>query len=74
MNEIEQLLCVCRWNRDLARENARPRGELRRKGRECLELSRANANLRVQRDAADVLLGSAMDQLLADSGRPKGRS
>lgn len=38
------------------------------------ELREANANLRVERDAADVLLGAAMDELLAGSGRPRGRS
>jgi hypothetical protein len=38
------------------------------------ELCEANENLRVERGAADVLLGAAMDQLLADSGRPKRRS
>jgi len=31
------------------------------------ELREANANLRVERDAADVLLGSAMDELLGGS-------
>jgi hypothetical protein len=38
------------------------------------ELREANANLRVERDAADVLLGAAMDELLAGSGRPRERS
>ena len=35
------------------------------------ELCEANENLRVERDAADVLLGAAMDQLLADGVRPQ---
>jgi hypothetical protein len=33
------------------------------------ELREANANLRVERDATDALLGAAMDELLAGSGR-----
>lgn len=38
--------------------------------RECRineELREANANLRVERDAADVLMGAAMDDLLGGS-------
>jgi hypothetical protein len=31
------------------------------------ELREANANLRIERDAADVLLGAAMDDLLGGS-------
>jgi hypothetical protein len=30
-------------------------------------------NLRIERDAADVLLGSAMDELLERSDQPRGR-
>jgi hypothetical protein len=30
-------------------------------------------NLRIERDAADVLLGAAMDELLERSDRPRGR-
>lgn len=30
-------------------------------------------NLRIERDAADVLMGSAMDALLERSDRPRGR-
>jgi hypothetical protein len=37
------------------------------------ELREANENLRVAGDAADVLLGAAMDQLLTDSDHPKRR-
>lgn len=37
------------------------------------ELTEANENLRVEREAADVLLGAAMDQLLAGNGRPELR-
>jgi hypothetical protein len=33
----------------------------------CRELERANADLRVERDAADALLGSAMDEVLSRS-------
>lgn len=35
------------------------------------ELRKANQNLAVERDAADVLLGAAMDQMLADSDNPR---
>jgi hypothetical protein len=48
--------------------------QYRRLHNENQRLREANANLRVERDAADVLLGAAMDQLLENSDRPKGRS
>jgi len=64
MTEREQIRRVCRWNSTLARENARLRDELRRKHQECCELSDTNANLRVEQDATDVLLGAAMDEAL----------
>lgn len=67
MTEFEQLRRVCRWNRDLASENARLRLGLCRKDQVCRELERANADLRVERDAADALLGSAMDEVLSRS-------
>lgn len=62
--EREQIRRVCRWNRELARENARLREKLGRRRQECRELSDANANLRVERDANDALLGAAMDEAL----------
>jgi hypothetical protein len=37
---------------------------LERERRINQELREANANLRVERDAADILLGGAMDELL----------
>ena len=37
------------------------------------ELRQANQKLAVERDAADVLLGAAMDQVLTDNGRPESR-
>ncbi len=64
MTAREQLIHVCQRNGDLACENQRLTAALERSERECRELSEANANLRVERDAADVLMGSAMDKLL----------
>lgn len=49
-------------------QNARLRTALRAACREIERLREANANLRVERDAADVLLGEAMDRLLSGSG------
>lgn len=43
----------------------------RRLQRDNRELRQANQNLAVERDAADVLLGAAMDQVLADNGGPR---
>jgi hypothetical protein len=62
--EREQLHRVCRWNRDLAAENAALREALRRWEQECRELREANANLRIERDTADVLLGESIDAAL----------
>jgi hypothetical protein len=69
MTEREQRLLVCRQNRDLTRENGRLRDELRRTDQECRDLRDANANLRVERDATDVLLGETMDELLSKDTR-----
>lgn len=49
-------------------------GDCRRLQEQNRELLEVNENLRVERDAADVLLGAAMDELLTGSGRPRGRS
>ncbi|HEY7829181.1 MAG TPA: hypothetical protein VIC06_01295 [Solirubrobacteraceae bacterium] len=57
----------------LADANERLRDDLLRKEKELYELIDANANLQVERDATDVLLGAAMDDLLANNSRPKGR-
>lgn len=57
MREPSLLEAVRHRNRELLRENARLQLEVR-------ELEEANANLRVERDAADVLLGAALDDSL----------
>jgi hypothetical protein len=57
MTGRDQLLLLCKYNRALAADNQRLR-------RERDELSAANANLRVERDSADELLGVAMDRAL----------
>jgi hypothetical protein len=64
MNKRQQVVLARRQNRDLAAENEHLRRELAKKQRECHELEDANANLRVERDAGDVILGEAMDTLL----------
>lgn len=69
MTEREQLQRVCEWNRQLVRENTRLREELGRVEQERDELSDANVNLRVEREAADALLGAAMDGVLEVDGR-----
>jgi hypothetical protein len=56
-----------RWR--LLAENASLRATLRSARQRNKSLSDANANLRVERDAADVLLGEAMDELL-DRSKP----
>jgi hypothetical protein len=58
MDNRDQLRKVCRWNRTLARENALLR---QRVG----ELEREAANEGCLREASDILLGTAMDELLA---------
>jgi hypothetical protein len=52
------------WNRSTAIAVKRIRDELLLTQQQCASLREANANLVVERDAADVLLGAAMDQLL----------
>ena len=69
MTEREQLQRVCEWNRQLVRKNTRLRETLGRIEQERYELRDANANLRVEREAADVFLGAAMDRLLEGSQR-----
>jgi cell division protein FtsB len=61
----EQLVRVCQRNGDLACANLRLRAEVRRLEAERRELQEANANLRTERDATDVLFGAAMDQLVS---------
>lgn len=64
MTEREQIRRVSRWNRDLARENARLRADVVSLKRRVRELESTNTNLLVERDATDHLLGVAMDDLL----------
>jgi hypothetical protein len=68
MSDYEQrLLRRWEWERQaatiLARTNEHLRRRLHSSERRCRELENANANLRVERDAADILLGEAMDEL-----------
>ena len=65
MTEREQLHGLREMNGALDRANTRLFQMLCRKERECVELRAANANLRVERDAADALLGAAMDETLS---------
>lgn len=58
-----QLRALCAWNNRLTRDVALLHLQLRSKELEISALENANANLRVERDAADVLLGGAMDSL-----------
>lgn len=61
MTELpQQLREICRWNQELVRENSRLHEELCRKDQQISELEDANAELCVERDAADILLDAAM--------------
>jgi hypothetical protein len=53
----------------LSEENLHLGRELCRAERKCRKLDDANANLQTERDAADVLLGAAMDRLLGEAKR-----
>ena len=64
----DQTRALCAWNNRLTRDIALLRLQLHSKELEISALETANANLRVERDAADVLLGEAMDSLLERSG------
>jgi hypothetical protein len=64
MTEREQLRELREKNEILDRGLNRTFQRMCCKERECLELRAANANLRVERDAADALLGAAMDEAL----------
>jgi hypothetical protein len=48
----------------LAKANEHLRESLHQIERQCRMLEEANANLRVERDAADILVGEAMDAVL----------
>jgi hypothetical protein len=64
MTEREQMQNVCRWNRELMRENSRLRQALGRSEDAGEELRCVNVNLQLERDATDALLGEAMDAAL----------
>jgi hypothetical protein len=66
MSEREQSHRIARR---LSSDNVRLQRELCHAERECRELRNANANLQVERGAADVLLGEAMDRLLKGSAQ-----
>jgi len=51
---------------ELQRHNMCLQRELQNTKRELREVEAANLNLQVERDAADVLLGEAMDQALGN--------
>jgi hypothetical protein len=55
-----------RERQTLLTQYVRLRAALRAALRENRKLREANANLRVERDAADVLLGEAMDRLVGE--------
>lgn len=61
MSKRKQLRLVCRWNRDLARENKCLRDQLSRRDERIAELEETVASLGVQLGASEVLLGAAMD-------------
>jgi cell division septum initiation protein DivIVA len=63
VTERDQMVLVCRRNRDLDQENRQLRNEVARLDREVAELQIANANLCIERDTTDHLLGVAMDEL-----------
>lgn len=60
----QQLREVCEWNKKLARENAVLRVRTRNCELEVRELQTANANLRVEREAVETVLGAAVDEAL----------
>jgi hypothetical protein len=64
MTERVQLQRICRWNRQLSRENRRLRQQLRQACEQVTELEAVNCELRVEAEATDVLLGAAMDEAL----------
>jgi hypothetical protein len=60
MTERDQLARVCRWNHQLSRENTRLRAQVGRARQEVGELEATIAQLQVEAEAADTLLGAAM--------------
>jgi hypothetical protein len=64
MSEREQLQRVCEWNNQLSRDIALLGLQLRSKELEISALEMANADLLVERDAVNTVLGAAMDAAL----------
>jgi hypothetical protein len=62
VSERDQLREVCRWNRELDGENRRLREEVQRLRFGVRDLEATNAELHVEAEAADALLGAAMDE------------
>jgi hypothetical protein len=61
MNDRQRLREACGEIGRLRRENRHLRAEVQQAGEQIVDLEEANFNLRVERDAADVLLGAAID-------------
>jgi hypothetical protein len=61
MSQRERLQEACSENGQLQRENRRLRAQAQQAAEQILDLEEANFNLRIERDAADVLLGAAID-------------
>lgn len=63
MTERQQRRQACTENEWLSRENHKLRADVLRADERIAELEIAHSNVLVERDAADVLLGAAMDKL-----------
>ncbi len=63
MTERQRVRQACTDNGRLVRENHALRAGIKQAQEEIAELEAANFNLQVERDAADVLLDTAMDEL-----------
>jgi hypothetical protein len=69
MSEPKRISIGKAMYRELQRANRHLLRELQKAKREVQALEAANVNLRVELEAADHLLGTAMDELL-DQGQP----
>lgn len=63
MTERQRLRQACTENGRLERENRQLRAEVQLAGEQIAELEAAHFNVCTERDAADALLGAAMDEL-----------
>lgn len=63
MTERQRLRQACLDSRRLARENHALRADLQQLKKEFAKLEAAYFNVQVERDAADVLLDAAMNEL-----------